>query len=170
MISFVIIFIRIYIYVYTLLFIYLLIQNFYILYIHTELETIKEANTIVLETKDAMMRSLVKQNTLLVNETEVISDRNQQLELKVQQLQQLLRTAVHDTALRRNSPNFTANSTFSPQSSSGNSLKTNMSYRINNSTNNNNINNTNSMNSARNTLKTHDTPPIIKGGGKIIEF
>lgn len=76
-----------------------------------------------------MMRSLVKQNTLLVKESEIVNDRNQELEIKVQQLQQLLRAAVADNSYYAppKSSKLSINTSFA--SSSNNVVKTPIKHR-----------------------------------------
>lgn len=60
----------------------------------SELQAARESHMIVLETKDAMMHSLVQQNTQLIAQQEESSARTEELEAKVNQLTQLLRTVT----------------------------------------------------------------------------
>jgi hypothetical protein len=57
-----------------------------------ELEATKEAQAIVLDTKESVMRSLVKQNTILSTEKEVLQRRADDLSNTVDQLTGLLRS------------------------------------------------------------------------------
>ena len=157
------------------------------------METCKEANSIVLETKDAMMRSLVKQNTLLVNEAETLNDKNIQLEQKVQQLQVLLRVTVTDQTLSSSSSQSSQrpvsmhnkNNNYSTNNYNHN-MASSISSRSSKFMDNSNHNfitkemssstkpgsNTDSHNrsSPRHKLTTHEVSHSIQGGtGKVIE-
>ena len=70
-----------------------------------ELEATKEAQAIVLDTKESVMRSLVKQNTILSTEKDVLQRRVDDLSATVDQLTGLLRSVQSRkmTPIRHNS-------------------------------------------------------------------
>jgi len=76
-----------------------------------ELEATKEAQSIVLDTKESVMRSLVKQNTILTTEKEVLQRRVDDLSATVDQLTGLLRSVQSRkmTPIRHNSINSNTN-------------------------------------------------------------
>ena len=76
-----------------------------------ELEATKEAQAIVLDTKESVMRSLVKQNTILTTEKEVLQRRSDDLSMTVDQLTGLLRSVQSRkmTPIRHGSINPSAN-------------------------------------------------------------
>lgn len=76
-----------------------------------ELEATKEAQSIVLDTKESVMRSLVKQNTILTTEKDVLQRRVDDLSATVDQLTGLLRSVQSRkmTPIRHNSINSNTN-------------------------------------------------------------
>lgn len=70
-----------------------------------ELEATKEAQAIVLDTKESVMRSLVKQNSILTTEKDALQHRVDDLSATVDQLTGLLRSVQSRkmTPIRQNS-------------------------------------------------------------------
>eukprot|EP01035_Chromulina_nebulosa_P018830 gene18830-24609_t len=60
--------------------------------LHTEIETTKEAHAIVLETKDSVLRQLVRQNSQLSAERDSLNNKLEQLTNNIEQLTGLLRS------------------------------------------------------------------------------
>ena len=78
-----------------------------------ELEATKEAQAIVLDTKESVMRSLVKQNTILTTEKDVLQRRADDLSTTVDQLTGLLRSVQSRKMTPIRHGNITANSNIS---------------------------------------------------------